>query len=90
MINLQQMPSEEKEELILGQKAFKHQTQNLQLVAKKLEQSISQVELAVNKISKVIEKQNDVIMDTTSKITEEYLNSYKEEFKDRMRGDKTN
>jgi hypothetical protein len=57
-------------------------------VSEKLEKSISQIETTVNSLYKSIEIQNNHILKTTQSITEEYLNSYKDEFQERINMDK--
>jgi hypothetical protein len=54
-------------------------------VAQKLERSISQIEKAVTHIEDTFETQNKFVLETTNKITSDYLNGYEEEFKDRIK-----
>ena len=72
----------------LGQKASKTQTIQVQKVARQLNSSIQHIEEAVHKISERVIQQNEYIIQTTKQITQEYLNSYKEEFQERINNEK--
>ena len=72
--------NQEDEQIFLGQKVSKQKSVQLLKVTEKLEKSIGQIESTVNLIHKNIDLQNSHILKTTKVITEEYLNSYKDEF----------
>lgn len=57
-------------------------------IAKKLNESLKQIEDAMSKIQQNVNKQNDYILETTKMITQEYLNSYKEDFQERINNEK--
>ena len=80
--------TEDQEDMYLGLKSTKHQSSHFQQITQKLEKSINQIEGAVTKISQNIAKQHSHIMKTTKDITREYLNSYSEDFKDRLNKEK--
>lgn len=69
-------------------KATKNQSIQVQDITKKLENTIVQIEKAMVKIQEGVEKQNEVIVETTKQITQDYLNSYKEDFEEKMNNDK--
>lgn len=48
---------------------------------------MKQIETAVEKLQNNIEFQNKYIIDQARKITKEYLNSYKDDFQEKLHGE---
>lgn len=59
-----------------------NQSAHLITVAETLEKSLKSIERALDNISNDIEMQNQIISDTTRKVTREHLESYREDFQE--------
>ena len=61
-----------------------NQSAHLIGVAETLEKSLNSIERAFDKITENLETQNEIIIETTTKITREHLDCYKEDFQERI------
>ena len=59
-----------------------NQSAHLITVAETLEKSLKAIERALDNISHDVDMQNQIISDTTRKVTREHLESYREDFQE--------
>jgi hypothetical protein len=80
---------EQEEQHPFGLGSSKNQSQPVLKMSKKLHETIKSIEDAVGKIEHNVQRQSEHILETTKNITQEYLNSYKEDFQERINSEKT-
>lgn len=77
----QESQAKEEEKPALGMQLNNmNQSAHLITVAETLEKSLKSIERALDNISNDIEMQNEIISETTRKVTREHLESYREDF----------